>query len=70
MRIIYYEEDDILFIKFNDEPITREVSQGWNVNISYTGQGIGEITLLEAKAAGFWPIVIDSPTAAQIANAT
>ncbi len=60
MQIIYYEEDDILFIKFNDELITREASQGWNINISYTEQGIGEITLLEAKAAGFWPIVIDS----------
>lgn len=64
MQITYYEEDDILFIKFNDEPITREMSQGWNINISYTAQGVGEITLLEAKAIGLWPIVIESASAA------
>ncbi|MFZ1640213.1 MAG: DUF2283 domain-containing protein [Candidatus Contendobacter sp.] len=69
MQITYYEDDDILFIKFNDEPIVRDVSHGWNVNIGYTVRGIGEITLLDAKSAGLLPIVMDRASVAQIANA-
>jgi hypothetical protein len=69
MQIIYYEDDDILFIKLNDEPIVRDTSHGWNIHIGYTSQGIGEITLLDAKAAGLLPIVMNDASAAQIANA-
>jgi hypothetical protein len=69
MQITYYEEDDILFIKFNDDPIIRDVSHGWNVNVSYTAQGIGEMTLLDAKATGLLPIVMDGASVAQIAKA-
>lgn len=69
MQITYYEDDDILFIKFNDKPIVRDVSYDWNMNIGYTEQGVGEITLLDAKAAGLLPIVMDSASVAQIARA-
>ena len=48
----------------------REVSHGWNVNIGYTENGIGEITILDAKAAGLLPIVADKASAAQIAGTT
>jgi hypothetical protein len=69
MQITYYEEDDMLFIKFNNDPVIRDVSHGWNVNIGYTVQGIGEITLLDAKADGLLPIVMDGASVAQIAKA-
>lgn len=56
MRIEYDAQDDILCIKFSSEPIVNDVSQGWNVNIGYAANGIEEITILDAKAAGYWPL--------------
>ena len=40
MRIRYDEQDDILCIGFSEEPIVRDVSLGWNVNIGFTANGI------------------------------
>ncbi len=56
MRITYDDQDDILCIEFSKEPIVKDVSPGWNVNIGYTAKGIAEITVLDAKAAGYWPL--------------
>jgi uncharacterized protein YuzE len=56
MRISYDEQGDILFIKFNQQPIVKDVSDGWNLNIGYSATGIAEVTILDAKKAGFWPI--------------
>ncbi len=56
MRIVYDNQDDILHIAFSGNPVVRDVSYGWNVNIGYSAQGIAEITVLDAKAAGYWPI--------------
>ncbi len=56
MRINYDDQDDILHIEFSKEPIVKDVSHGWNVNIGYAANGIAEITILDAKAAGYWPI--------------
>ena len=56
MKISYEEAEDILFIEFSQEPIVRDVSYGWNVNIGYSAKGIAEITILDAKAAGYWPL--------------
>ena len=54
MRTTYYDEDDILVIRFSDKLITREVSQDWNTHISYAEDGTTvEIVLLDAKANGF-----------------
>lgn len=56
MKTIYYPEDDILVIHFSDKPVSREVSQNWNVNISYAEDGeITEIVVLEAKPKGWFP---------------
>lgn len=56
MKTIYYPEDDILEIKFNDKPIVRETSQDWNVNVSYANDGsIVEMVILEAVKAGLIP---------------
>ena len=56
MKIRYDDKDDILHIEFSDAPIVRDVSQGWNVNLGYSATGLAEITILDAKANGYWPI--------------
>ena len=56
MRIEYDNQDDILHIEFSKEPIVKDVSHGWNVNVGYGAKGIAEITILDAKADGYWPL--------------
>ncbi len=56
MRIKYDDQDDILNIEFSNEKIIKDVSHGWNVNIAYAENRIAEIIILDAKAAGYWPI--------------
>ena len=56
MKIKYDDQDDILHIEFSKEPIIKDVSHGWNVNIGFGTKGIVEITILEAKASGYWPL--------------
>jgi hypothetical protein len=56
MRTTYYPQDDILEIRFSDKAIAREVSQDWNVNVSYAEDGtIVELVVLDAVKAGFMP---------------
>jgi uncharacterized protein YuzE len=59
MKIVYYEEDDILFMEFAKGEIVRDESLGWNVNIGYTADGIGEITILDAQKRGVYPLQIE-----------
>jgi uncharacterized protein YuzE len=56
MRIKYDADDDVLHIEFSREPIVKDVSHDWNVNIAYGANGIVEITILDAKSKGFWPL--------------
>jgi pterin-4a-carbinolamine dehydratase len=58
MEISYDEAEDILFIRFNHEPIVRDISYGWHVNVGMTEHGIGQITVLDAKAANLLPIYL------------
>ncbi len=59
LKIIYHEDDDILFIEFSSLPIVRDESINWNVNIGYTADGIGEMTILDAQKSGFYPLHIE-----------
>ena len=59
MRIDYDEADDILYIRFSEEPVTRDESLGWNVHVGYCSTGIREITILEAKKRGYLPLSVD-----------
>ncbi|EIC21658.1 DUF2283 domain-containing protein [Thiorhodovibrio frisius] len=59
MKITYYEEDDILFIEMSKSPVVRDESVSWNVNIGYTAEGIGEITILDAQKLGVYPLQIE-----------
>ena len=58
MEISYDQSEDILFIRFNEAPIIRDISYGWHINVGMTEQGIGQITILEAKAAGLLPLYV------------
>ena len=56
MKSVYYPQDDILEIVLSDKPIAREVSQDWNVNISYAEDGsVVELVILDAVKTGFMP---------------
>ncbi len=55
MKITYRDQDDVLIIEFSQEPVIKDVSHGWNVNVGYAANGIAEITVLDAKASGHWP---------------
>ena len=59
MKIVYYEADDILFIEIAKGEIVRDESASWNVNIGYTADGIGEITILDAQKSGIYPLQIE-----------
>ncbi len=59
MKIVYYEEDDILFIEFSKGTILRDESVGWNINLGYTADGVGEITILDAQKSGIYPLQIE-----------
>ena len=59
MKIVYYEEDDILFMELAKGEIVRDESLSWNVNIGYTADGIGEITILDAQKTGIYPLQIE-----------
>jgi uncharacterized protein YuzE len=56
MKIRYNAQEDILHVEFSKERIVKDVSYGWNVNIGYDAKGIAEITILDAKANGYWPL--------------
>lgn len=45
-----------MFILFNNEKIVKDISYGWNVNVGMTSKGIGQITVLDAKASNLLPI--------------
>ncbi|CAK0743373.1 conserved hypothetical protein [Gammaproteobacteria bacterium] len=65
MNATYYEEDDILELRFSDAPIVKEVSQDWNVNLSFDAIGnLVEVVILEAREAGILPPAMEIRRAA------
>lgn len=67
MKTTYFENDDILEIRLSDKEIVREVSHGWNTNISYAADGsVVEIVLLDARKQGLLPIVHAERLAASV----
>lgn len=59
MKIVYYEEDDTLYIEFQKGDIVRDETLSWHTNIGYTTKGIGEITILDAQKNGLYPLQIE-----------
>lgn len=65
MRTTYDPDDDILYMRFSDKPIAREVAHGWNINIAYAKDGdLVEMTILDARAEGLYPVVTGDQKAA------
>ena len=59
MRTTYCDEDDILVLRLSDKKIVREVSQDWNMHISYASDGTAvEIVILDAAAIGAYPFEV------------
>jgi len=59
MKIGYNEAEDVLYIRFSDEPVTRDESLNWNVHVGFSAGGIREITILDAKKRGYLPVKLD-----------
>jgi uncharacterized protein YuzE len=66
MKIDYDEKEDILFIQFSDQAIIKDISYGWNVNVGITANGIGQISVLGAKASGLLPLQVSQKILADI----
>jgi hypothetical protein len=62
MKTRYDDKDDVLHIEFSSEQIVRDVSQSWNINLGYSETGLAELTILDAKANGYWPIASSAPS--------
>lgn len=59
MEMKYDEVEDVLVLRFTDEPLLKDISYGWNVLIAMTHSGIGQVTVLDAKQSGLLPIMVD-----------
>ncbi|MBF0296775.1 MAG: hypothetical protein HQL96_16445 [Magnetococcales bacterium] len=46
----------LLQYRISDDPIEKDISHGWNVNVGMSARGIGQITILDAKADGLLPL--------------
>ena len=57
MRTTYFENDDILVLRFSDKEISREVAQDWNMTISYAADGsVVDVVMLDAWRSGAVPM--------------
>jgi Protein of unknown function (DUF2283) len=60
MNTIYFENDDILEIRFSDAPAAKEFSKDWNTCISLDAAGnIVQMVVLDAKKIGAYPVQIN-----------
>jgi Protein of unknown function (DUF2283) len=57
MHTIYFENDDILEIKFSDGPVAKEFSKDWSTCISLDAAGnIVQMVVLDARKIGVYPV--------------
>ena len=65
MRTTYFENDDILVLRFSEKEITREVAQDWNITLSFAADGsVVEIVVLDARSSGAVPLEVSHDHAA------
>ena len=65
MRATYDPDDDVLYLKFCEKPIAREVSHGWSINLAYAADGdLVDMTILDARVEGIFPVVTEGRRAA------
>lgn len=59
MNTTYFEDDDILEIKFSDALIVKEYSKDWNTCISLDAAGnIVQMVVLDARKIGAYPVEV------------
>ena len=59
MHTFYFENDDILEIKFSDAPIAKTFSKDWNICISLdTAGNIVQMVVLDAKKIGAYSVEV------------
>ena len=55
MHATYWNEDDILEVRFSDKPIAREVSENWHVHKSFAADGeLVVVVFLDAVKEGYF----------------
>ncbi|MBI3916031.1 MAG: DUF2283 domain-containing protein [Betaproteobacteria bacterium] len=55
MHATYWNDDDILEVRFSDKPIAREVSENWRVHKSYAADGeLVAVVFLDAVKEGYF----------------
>lgn len=65
MHTTYFENDDILEVKFSDAPVAKVFSKDWNTCVSLDAAGnIVQMVVLDAKKIGAYPVQINSQTTA------
>ncbi len=51
----YWNEDDILEVRFSDKAVAREVSESWHVHKSYAADGeLVAVVFLDAAKEGYF----------------
>ncbi len=51
----YWPDDDILEVRFSDQPVAREVCENWHVHKSYAADGeLIEVVFLDAVKEGYF----------------
>ncbi|WP_296901143.1 hypothetical protein [Thiohalocapsa sp.] len=59
MEIVYYEEDNILFLDLGNGEIICDACLSGNVNIGDTVDDIGESTILDVQKSGMYLLQIE-----------
>ena len=55
MHATYWNNDDILEVRFSDKPIARETSENWHVHKSYDADGeMVAVVFLDAVKEGYF----------------
>jgi len=61
MKITCDKKEDILFIRFSDESVVKDISCGWNATAGMTKHGLGQITVLDVEKDGVLPLEAPEP---------
>lgn len=61
----YWNDDDILELRFSEKPIAREASESWHVHKSYAADGeLVAVVFLDAVKEGYFTPAANSALAA------
>ena len=58
MKITYQEEEDILLITLNNQPIIDRTLYGQQLDLKLTENGVGQIIIHDAQSSGLLPVEV------------